>query len=192
MLLPLNTIIGTEVLSLHSGRSIAKIKKIIIDPYNLEVFAFKISGYLSDSEYLLANDIREISSIGFLIDSTDELVTYTDVIRLQKIIELDFELINLPVFDKKNNHLGKISSFSILAGPLLIMQLVIKRPFLKSFVDSDLIINRHQIIEMTQEKIIIESELANLKKRNRESINPNFINPFRKEKTSTQTIKSNN
>ena len=68
---------------------------------------------------------------------------------------------------------------------MVVQQIIVKRPFLKAIDDPELIISRREIVEITDEKIIIKDEEDKLRKRavNQDFI-PNFVNPFREQSLS--------
>ena len=183
MLVYNSRIIGTRILSVQAGGPIATISEPIIDPDTLKIIAFKLDGPLvarTNANILDVSSIREYSNFGIVIDSIDELVTREDIIKIDKILELNFNLINLKVETKKGSRLGKVSDFTMTSDDFLIQQIVVKRPALKSLIDPELIISRKEIVEITDYKIIVKDEEKVLKERaSKEDFVPNFVNPFR-------------
>ncbi|MDO5452093.1 MAG: PRC-barrel domain-containing protein [Candidatus Saccharibacteria bacterium] len=176
---------GTQVLSLHLGAPIARISELVIDPNDLSIIAFRLAGPQvggDNGDILETRSIREFSEIGMIIDSIDELVHRSDVIHLDEIMNLNFHLLDLKVLTKTGKKLGKVEDFTIDPASFRIMQVIVKRPTFKSFVDPELTIGRSQISEVTDREIIIKSKSEKaLKKSNAEEFVPNFVNPFRKE-----------
>lgn len=170
---------NTPVLSLQTGTELAQADKAIINPHDLSIIAFNLSGHTLDvhPSLLRIDDIRELSPIGMIVDSSDEFVQPEDIIKLNEIYELDFELIGKPVLDEKRSKLGKVIDYTIDSGSYIIQQIIAKRPLLKSFNDSELVIHRSQIIEITDEAIIIKSKARADKPLPKD--NRNYVNPFR-------------
>lgn len=180
MLIPAKHLNQTPVMSLQTGAEIAQTGEAIIDPGVLEVVAYRLNGprIKGASTLLLTNDIREISDIGFIVDSSDELVEEPDILKLQKLARLNFHLNGLDVFDDTKNRLGKIDDYGIDPMTFTIHQLYVKRPLLKSLQTSDLIISRKQIIEVNNKAIIVRS--ASLEEKPvPAAVTGNFVNPFR-------------
>ncbi len=192
MLLTDNDLLNQPILSLQTGKKIAQISYPIVNPEDLSIVAFELSGRFLDKDqesFLLVSDIREQSKFGMIIDSSDEIVAKDDVINLRQILDLEFELINLPVYDQKNNFLGKVKQYTIVPGFFLIYQLIVDRPLLKSWFDNQLIIDRKQIIDVKPDRIIIKQELAS-SKQSKYQKQADFVNPFRNKKQKTiQAIK---
>jgi len=177
-----NRLIGTPVLSMQDAAPIGQISGVIIDPDSLKVAAFYLSGpaILRNTNLLDTTSIREYSSLGMVIDSTDELVSPNDIVKLQHIIELNFSLTGLKVETKKGSNLGKVSDFTINSDDFTVRQIVVRRPLIKSFIDPELIISRQEILEVTDYKVIVKDEEKALKSRaEKEDFIPNFVNPFR-------------
>ena len=64
----------------------------------------------------------------------------------------------------------------------LVRLLIVKRPFMKSFSDPTLTIHRSQIIEINDNKIVIQSEEESVPQKSAEKTEnfvPNYVNPFR-------------
>lgn len=185
MLVYASKLIGTRVLSVQAGGAIAEVSEPIIDPDSLKIIAFKLSGPLvakSSSNILDVSSIREYSTYGFVIDDIDELVAPDDVIKIAKVLELNFNLIGLKVETKKGSKLGKVSDYTVTSDNFTVQQIIAKRPVIKSFVDPELTISRKEIVEITDYKVIVKDEEKVIKARSeKEDFVPNFVNPFREQ-----------
>ena len=84
--------------------------------------------------------------------------------------------------DQKNKKIGKVIGYTLAAGNFIIQQLRIRRPFLKSFGDTELLIHRSQIIKVTDDKIVVKSATIShvTEKTPIPQIN-SYENPFRKQ-----------
>lgn len=182
MLISSTDLTSFPILSLRSSSKIATISKLIINPYDLTIQALKLTGRQLDNpkdSYLLPEDIREISPLGIIINDSEDIVSSTDVIRLQKTLDLQFELISLPVIDKQQRKVGKVVNYNIIAENMMIYQLVVQRPMFKDFFDPELLIHRSQIAELSHDKVIIKNSLDQLREIERQDAIDNFVNPFR-------------
>ncbi len=190
MLIYGSRLIGYPVLSLHTGTPIGWIDGIVIDPNDLKIIAFRLRDIQADEEvgeYLEVRDIREFSKIGIIIDSADVLADPEDVIKLDEILKLNFMLLDLKVVTKKKAKLGRVIDYTADTDGWMIQQIAVKRPLLKSFGDSELLISRKRIDEVTDYKIIVKDELEKIKKAaEKEEFVPNFVNPFRSQSQQPQ------
>lgn len=180
MLLLGSRLIHSPVLSLQTGTELARTKTAIIDPRNLTIVAYELEGPLLDQSPSLLRiaDIRELSDIGMIVDSSDEFVAPDDVIKLQQIYEYHFQLIGLHVVDDKHHKLGKVTDYTLEVGNFVIEQLNVKRPLLQSLNDSELLVHRSQIVEVTDTEIIIRA--ADIRPEPvRDAIRNSYANPFR-------------
>ena len=176
-------LIGTQILSMHSAGPIGTISAPIIDPDTLKIIAFYLTGPLikGDANILDIKSVREYSKYGMVVDSIDELVAKDDVVKIGKIIDLNFGLIDLKVETKKGSKLGKVSDFTVTDNDFTVQQLIVKRPLVKSFLDPELTIPRKEIVEVTDYRIVVKDEEKTIKKKAAtEDFIPNFVNPFRK------------
>lgn len=182
MLVYNSKLIGIPILSVQASGPIGFVSEPVIDPNSLKVLAFRLTGPLvSSPENLLdINSIREYSNLGMVIDSIDELISADDVVKISKVLELNFSLIDLKVETKKGSKLGKVIDFTLSSEDFIVKQLIVKRPLMKSFTDSELVIPRSEIVEITDYKIIVKDEEKVIKARaSKEDFIPNFVNPFR-------------
>ena len=186
MLVANTRLVGTKVLSVQTGAPIGQIVKPIVDPSTFKIIAFELAGPLiREANYLTTDSIREYSHFGMVADSIDELVSPSDVVRLEDVLSLNFSLTGLKVETKKGSKLGHILDFTISSDDYMVAQIIVKRPLIKSFNDSTLVISRKEIVEVTDYKIIVKDEESTLKSRAaKEDFIPNFVNPFRNSELS--------
>lgn len=189
MMLLGSTLLNAPVMSLQTGGELARTKNAIIDPANLAVIAYELTGpRLSMHPTLLRMaDMRELSDLGFIVDSEDEFVTEHDVIKLDEIYHLGFELINMLVTDEKRKKLGHVIDYTLDTGGFFIQQLTVRRPLLRSLNDTELLIHRSQIIEINDKAIVVHSE-AKIPEPERKEVVGSYINPFRKPGTAPESI----
>ena len=178
------------VLSLHVGGEIARTKQAIIDPEDLKIIAYTLEGALIQNDPEVGNildlaDVREISDKGFIVDSADVFTTRDDVVKLDEIMALDFNLVGLKVVDQRGKKMGKIVDYTIDSGSFMVYQLIVQRPVMSSLIDPQLTINRSQIVEIDDFKVTIKHSTSQVKVKKqkeapKEEFVPNFTNPFRK------------
>ena len=181
MLITSASLIGTPILSVQASSKIAEISEPIIDPDTLTIIAFKVSGPLINKAYILdTKSVREYSQYGMVIDSIDDLAEPDDIIKVAKVLDLRFNLIDLKVETKKGTKLGKITDYTLTDNDFIIQQIIVKRPLVKSFIDPTLTIHRKEIVEVTDYKVIVKDEEKTIRARaEKEDFIPNFVNPFR-------------
>lgn len=187
MLIPNSQLINLPVLSMQDSGRIGSLVNTIIDPDSLKIIAFRVHGAVGEGggNLLDARSIREYSSYGVVIDSRDELIADSDVVKIKNVLELNFSLIGLKVETKKGSKLGKVIDFTVTEDNFSVQQIIVKRPTIKSFLDPELTIPRSEIVEVTDYKIIVRDEEKVIKERAlKEDFVPNFVNPFRKTEQS--------
>jgi sporulation protein YlmC with PRC-barrel domain len=179
MLIVGSRLIDAPVMGLQTGSELARTSKAIIDPRTLEIIAYELAGPLLDihPSVIRVIDVREFSDIGLIVDSSDEFVSPTDIIKLNDIYELNFTLIGMSVVDEKGRKLGKVDGYTIETGGFLIQQLSVKRPLLRSLNDTQLLVHRTQISEINNTSIIVNSEVK--VQPMLQSVQNSYHNPFR-------------
>lgn len=188
MLLSIDQLIHTPIMGLQTGSELARTKSVLVDPRNLTIIAFELQGHQLDQHpsFLTVADIREISNIGIIIDSSDEFVGIEDVLKVKEVYDFHFDLFDKKVEDESGRGLGKVIGFSVEPGSFYVKQLNVRRPLLKSFSDTELLIDRSQIINVSDEKIVINhDERAPVPAKHAPGT---FTNPFRPQHTQPETI----
>jgi uncharacterized protein YrrD len=181
-------LIDAPVLSLQTGSELARTENAVINPHNLSIVAFEVNGPTLDQypSLLRTQDIRELGPIGMIIDSSDEFVQPEDVIKLNDIYQLHFNLIDKPVLDEKRNKLGKVLDYTIDSNSFVIQQINVKKPLMKSFNDGELLVHRSQVIEVTDTAIVIKSKAKASQPLPKEG--RNYANPFRQSSPQAEGI----
>ena len=184
MLVNASKLVGTSILSVQAGRPIATVSELIIDPNSLKTIAFKVSGAIvnRNENILDVSSVREYSNYGIVIDDIDEWMAPGDIIKISKVLELNFNLVGLKVETKKGSNLGKVVDYTLTPEDFMVQQIIVKRPMIKRFVDPELTIPRKEIVEIDDYKIIVKDEEKVIKARaEKEDFIPNFVNPFREQ-----------
>lgn len=176
-------------MSLQTGGELARTKKAIIDPANLSIIAYELAGVRLTMHPTLLRiaDVRELSDLGLIVDSEDEFVTEHDVIKLDEIYHMGFEVINMLVTDEKNRKLGHVIDYTLDTNGFFVQQLTVRRPLLRSLNDTELLIHRSQIIEINDKAIVVHSE-AKAPEPERHEVVGSYINPFRKSEAAPESI----
>ncbi|MBR2725351.1 hypothetical protein IKF28_02290 [Candidatus Saccharibacteria bacterium] len=187
MLVTYSHLLNTSVLSVQTGSPVGYLAGAVIDPDTLKTLAFRLQGPLISTANLLdVKSIREYSNLGMVIDDIDELIEPSDVVKIQDVINLNFDLLSLKVETKKGSKLGHVIDFTVNPDDFAVQQIIVKRPLIKSFADPELTIPRTEIVEITDYKIIVKDEEKTIKERaENEDFIPNFVNPFRNQENLT-------
>ncbi len=168
----------TPIMSLQTGAPIAQTSASIIDPRELKVIGFYCSGPRLDVNpaILLAEDVREIGSLGIIVDSADVLVSPDDLVRLRDVIGYRFRLEDKHVIDDAGYKLGKVTTYTLDNESLYVIKLQVHPGVWQSFGTTELIIDRSQIIQVTDHDVLVKST----RKKSAEHVAaPVLENPFR-------------
>jgi len=152
--------LNKAVLSLRTGSKIAIVVSPIINPNNLKIEGFYAQdGVNKHHMILLSQDIRENSLQGFIVNDQEVLSDPEDLVRLKEVLKLQFEIINKPVVTDSGSKLGKINDFAVDSETLYVQKLYVGQSLLKSFSGGQLSIDRGQIVEITNRKIVVQDIL---------------------------------
>jgi sporulation protein YlmC with PRC-barrel domain len=136
---------------------IATATEPIINPNNL-----KIEGFYCEDRFdkktsliLLYQDIREVIPQGIVVNDHEVLANKDDIIRLRDLIDLHFSLLGKPVVTESKTRIGKVNDFAVELESMFIQKLYVAQALRKSLTVSALSVDRTQIVEITDRKIII-------------------------------------
>ncbi len=148
---------GTEILSLRTGGAIATILGPIINPNNLYIEGWYVEDARNHEHLiLLSKDVRDIIQQGFVVNDHEVLSKSDELVRLNDILKLEFDLLGLRVKSESGTKYGKINDYAYETKNSFVQKLYVARPLVKDFSGGTLSIDRSQIIEVTNRQIIIE------------------------------------
>lgn len=146
-----------DILSLRTGQAIGHAYSPVINPDNLKIEGWYASRNGSrDSLILPAREIRDLISKGLVVDDQDSITDPKDLVRMKKIIDINFELVGKSVVTDSKKRLGKVQDYSVDDKSLYIQKLYVNPSLLRGINKSQLIIDRTQIIEITNKKVIVK------------------------------------
>ena len=153
MLLLSKELIDQPVLSLQTGRHIATTRLPIINPRSLKIVGWWCTDLNSSQHVLLTEDVREFNRDGIIVNDQTVLCDAEDLIRLQEILEINFEVIDKLV-KTKHRKLGKVSDYCFDES-YIIQKIYVSQSITKAFGTDILIIGRDQIVEVTDQYIVV-------------------------------------
>lgn len=179
MLLPINRFIEAPIISLQMEAAIGRAGEPIIDPRQLTVVGFYAHDVGGDDQLLVLHtaDIREVSHLGLIVDDSEVIMPLDDLVRLQEIIDFDFNLIGTPVVDELGRKYGKVEDYSLDPKSFYIQQLYTHQSILRSLSSASNLIHRHQIVSVTNDQIVVSAPTIRDEVVERAGLP--FTNPFR-------------
>lgn len=162
------TITDLPVMSLRTGGRVAHAHEPIINPSDLKIEGWYCTDAFSKQKLiLLAQDVRDFVPQGIAVDDHESLSDPDDLIRLKEVIELDFSILGKPVITNHKRRLGKVSDFALDPLTMKIQKLYVNRPVYRSITDGQLSIDRSQIIEITNRRVVIRDADVKVKTESR-------------------------
>lgn len=151
-------------MSLRTGTQVATALWPIINPNNLKVEGFVCQdGFKKGQQLILVNqDVRDLIPQGIVVNDHDVLTEPSELVRLQQIIALQFQLIGKHVVTVNKSRLGKIEDYAVDIASMYIQKLYVSQSVFKSFSGGNLGIDRTQIVEITDKKIVVQDLLEKM------------------------------
>jgi len=145
------------VLSIRTGDVVGKVATPIIKPDGLSVAGFFVKPLRDREEkVLVVSDIREIGLGGLIIDDEEKLMDLEDLIRIQALVEIDYKIVGKKVETDKGRKVGKVQDYAVDDLTWDVQKIYPSRGILKEFSTTGTIIDREQIFEVTDKKIIVK------------------------------------
>ncbi|MGH7194807.1 MAG: hypothetical protein ACREJM_14925 [Candidatus Saccharimonadales bacterium] len=150
-------LINKPILSLRTGSPVGTVLAPIFNPDNLKVEGFYCRDRFDKKKQLvlLYQDIRDVVPDGYVINDYDVLAEPGELVRLKKILDLNFELIGKQVLTVSKQRVGKVSDYATDIETMYVQKIYVAQSLLKSFTGSALSIDRNQVQEITPRRIII-------------------------------------
>lgn len=154
-------LLNKSVLSLRTGSPVAAVTAAIINPDTLKIEGFYCQDRFEKKKtlVLLYQDIRDIMHDGYVINDHDVLAEPEELVRLKKILDLNFELLGKPVVTVSKQKVGKVSDFATELETMSIQKIYVSQSILKNLTGGALSIDRNQVQEITPRRIIISDLL---------------------------------
>jgi sporulation protein YlmC with PRC-barrel domain len=154
------SLLNQPVLSLRTGGVLATTVATVINPNNLKIEALYCHDRFEKKQLvLLTSEVRDILPQGLVVNDHDALSEPDELVRLKDILEIGFELLGKPVVTISKEKLGKVNDFAADSETLYIQKLYVGQPLLKSLSGGQLSVDRNQIIEITNKKIVVQEIL---------------------------------
>ncbi len=154
------SLVNKTVMSLRTETVIATVLSPIINPNNLKIEGFYCQDRFDNSTLvLLYQDIREVLPQGYVVNDHAVLSDPDELIRLKKVLDLNFNPIGKQVVTVTKQRVGKVSDYATETETMYIQKIYVAQSILKSFTGGSLSIDRTQVNEITPQKIIINELL---------------------------------
>jgi sporulation protein YlmC with PRC-barrel domain len=151
-----NTLLNRPVLSLQTGTAIATAISPIINPNNLKIEGFYCDDRASKQQLiLLSQDIRDVIPQGIVVNDHASLSEPDELVRLKDVLALHFSLLGKPVETVSKQKVGKVTDFATEISSMYIQKLYVSQSVFKSFTGGSLSVDRTQINEITNRRIIV-------------------------------------
>jgi uncharacterized protein YrrD len=153
-------ILNRPVLSLRTGGPRAWVVAPVFNPSKLSIEGFYVQDRADKKELiLLCQDIREISRQGFIVNDHDVLATAEDLVRLKELLDTNFELLDKHVETASKQSVGKVSDYAVETSSMIVQKIYASQSFWKNLTGGALSIDRSQIVEVTNQRIVINELL---------------------------------
>lgn len=154
-------ILGRPVMSLRTGGQIATVVGTIINPNNLKIEGLYCHDSINKKQQLvlLYQDIRDVIAQGVVVNDHDVLSEPEELVRLKDTMKLGFELLGKPVITDSKRKLGKVNDYAFESATMFIQKLYVSQSLLKNFSTGGISVDRNQIIEITNRKIVVQDPL---------------------------------
>jgi uncharacterized protein YrrD len=145
------------VASVQATRQIGMVVEALVDPRDLSIPALRVQTPQRHGRWLFTADIRSVNASGLIIDHDEQLMEPEGLVRLQEVVRLKFQLLGKRVETEEGRRLGSVGRWAFDTLGWKIIKLHINPTVGKSLGSSGLIIDRQQIVKITDNRIIVKS-----------------------------------
>ncbi len=160
-------LVSKAVISLQVGGLVAIVGDFVVTADKLELVAFRCFAPDLDlvDPILFLRDAREIGNDCILVDSADALASLEDIVRIKQIVASGFRLVDTKVFTEGGSYLGKVEDFTINFETSRVQRLTIQPQLLRRLMSDTLLIDREQIVDVTNDRITVREATIRESKR---------------------------
>ncbi len=145
-----------DIMSLRVGAPIGHAYAPIINPANLRIEGWFATETRNKEEMVLpATEIREIVARGFIVNDHDAITHPEDLVRMENLLHMRFEVIGKTVKTDQKHRLGKVVNYTVNDQNMLIQKLYVSRGAVRGLTKQDLVVDRNQIVEINNKAIIV-------------------------------------
>lgn len=145
---------NTPLFSIRSAGRIGTVNEPVINPHNLHIDGFYAAAMNGQNDGIIVdNDVRELAPSGMIINDHEDIAQEDELVRLQPILAINFELIGKSVYAGKSK-IGKVEDYVVDTKSLFVQKLYVQ-PSLLKIGAGQMIIDRQSIIEITDTKIVV-------------------------------------
>jgi uncharacterized protein YrrD len=149
-------VVDRPVLSLRIGREVANTVGPIINPDNLKIEGFYCQEHSTHKRLiLLSQDIRDVLPQGIVVNDAEVLTSPEELVRLDRLLKINFNLIGKAVETASKAKVGKVNDYALEVQTMYIQKIYVAQSLLKSLSGGNLGIDRSQIVEITDKKIVV-------------------------------------
>ena len=147
---------NVPILSLRSQGPVGTALEPIINPNNLKIEGwFAVDRFSGQKLILPVGEVREFMRGGLAVNDHDAMTEPDEMVRLQKVIQINFSLIGKLVMTEKRKKIGKVTDFAFDPTSMYIQNLYVSQRGLKAFAGDDRVIGRGQIVQISDRAIVV-------------------------------------
>lgn len=147
---------NTPIISIRTAGPVGTAIEPVINPNNLKIEGwYAVDRFNGQKLVLPASEVREIMPDGLAVNDHDAMTEQSEMVRLQKIIQINFKLIGKTVMTEKRKKIGKVNDFAFDPTSLYIQTLYLTERGLKALAGNDRIIGRGQIVQISDKAIVV-------------------------------------
>lgn len=166
-------IVSSQVVNLSTGRAVATVSDLLIDPDNLKVAALICYVRSQNAErYLMAQDIHDFSGMSIAVQNDDALSDSQDIVRLQELMKINYKIVGKKVTTDAGRTIGVVSQYVVDDKSLVVEKIYVRPSLIKLLQSSDRVISRTIIVEVTDKEIIVKDTLAKASAKNKLPVSP--------------------
>ncbi len=153
------------VVGVQNAEILGTINGFIVRPDDFKIVVCIVTPIVSKTKlYLLPSDIRLVNNNKIIIDSHQKLSEFEDLVRYQHDITNNYNVIGNKVETTTGKKLGRVKDFIFDPAHFYISKLYVRPRIFKTFLVTNLLIDRADVIDVKKNTIIVKDNFAKIKK----------------------------
>lgn len=144
---------GLPVASIQDNIKVGVVKSALIEIKSGNILGMVARrGFFTPASFIAFNDIKSISRNGLVVQSKNDIVAISDVVKAKEAYKNGFEIIGLKVRTKSGKNIGRVTDLA------LSLEMGCAAQFYVSAIFSERIINRAKVITITKKGVTVEDD----------------------------------
>jgi uncharacterized protein YrrD len=152
----ISQLIGARVILYQERALVVKVSRVLIDADNVALVVLAINPvHQKATSYIPLGEVKGFGQKLIIVESLESLSEPADVVRIEKVLQNEPEIIGALVVTEGGQKIGKVDDATLDLKFSSLKKLYVSRSFLPDILGEQKIIDARQIVKIEKKKIIV-------------------------------------